>query len=117
MKLAIAMTVCAALMFAQDKAAKRPAPGPGLTLTTAAFADGGEVPTKFTQNASDGNGVSPKLEWTHVPDGTVTFALIMHDPDVAIRRNTDDVLHWMIFNIPGSARELAEGESASPTLP
>ena len=44
--------------------------------------------------------VSPKLDWTHAPPGTeVSFALILHDPDAALQKKTDDVLHWMIFNI------------------
>ena len=58
------------------------------------------------------DAVSPKLEWTHVPPGTVSFALILHDPDAALQRKTDDVLHWMIFNIPGSATELPGGVPA-----
>lgn len=119
MKTAAMSTLCASILcfaagaaFSQDKAAPRP---PGLTLTTPAFADGGEIPAKFTQ--SDPNPVSPKLEWTHAPANTVTFALIMHDPDVALRKSTEDVLHWMAFNIPGSAHELAEGVPATATLP
>ena len=104
----------AGVVLAQNPQAKGP-PRPGLTLTTPAFADGAEIPAKYTQ--SDPNAVSPKLEWTHVPPGTVSFALIMHDPDVAIRRNTDDVLHWMAFNIPGTATELPEGMPATATMP
>ncbi|HEX4595799.1 MAG TPA: YbhB/YbcL family Raf kinase inhibitor-like protein [Bryobacteraceae bacterium] len=99
--------------MAQDKQAKMP-PRPGLTITTSAFSDGGEIPARFTQN--DPNAVSPKLEWTNVPPGTVTFALILHDPDVALQRKTDDVLHWMVFNIPGTAHELPEGAPANATL-
>jgi Raf kinase inhibitor-like YbhB/YbcL family protein len=113
-------TICTILVaalagstMAQDKQAKMP-PRPGLTLTTSAFSDGGEIPARFTQ--SDPNAVSPKLEWTNVPAGTVTFALILHDPDVALQKKTDDVLHWMIFNIPGTAHELAEGVPANATL-
>jgi Raf kinase inhibitor-like YbhB/YbcL family protein len=87
---------------------------PGLTLRSPAFPDGGEIPVKYTQ--ADANPVSPKLEWTNVPDGTVTFALIMHDPDVALRRTTEDVLHWLAFNIPGTARELPEGVKPEPKL-
>ena len=90
-------------------------PRPGLTITTSAFPDGGEIPARFTQ--SDPNAVSPKLEWTNVPAGTVTFALILHDPDVALQKKADDVLHWMIFNIPGTAHELSEGVPANATLP
>jgi Raf kinase inhibitor-like YbhB/YbcL family protein len=114
-------TICTILVaalagsaLAQDKQAKMP-PRPGLTITTSAFSDGGEIPARFTQ--SDPNAVSPKLEWTNVPAGTVTFALILHDPDVALQKKTDDVLHWIIFNIPGTAHELAEGVPANATLP
>ena len=51
--------------------------------------------------------VSPQLEWTNVPANTESFVLIMHDPDNALNKGTDDVLHWMMFNIPGTARGLA----------
>jgi len=100
MALAIA---CAGLSLAQQKGGP---PRPGLTLTTPAFPDGGEVPKEYTQSVE--NAPSPKLEWTHVPPGTESFALIMHDPDVALGKKTDDVLHWMIFNIPGTATGLPE---------
>ena len=83
-----------------------PQTAPGLTLTTSAFPDGGEIPAKFTQGVPD--AVSPQLEWTHVPAGTVTFVLSMRDPDVALQRKLEDPLHWMMFNIPGSARGLPE---------
>jgi len=94
---------------AQEKGKGNP-PGPGLTLTSPDFEDGGVIPNKYTQAVPD--AVSPKLEWTHVPPGTVSFALILHDPDAALQRKTDDVLHWMIFNIPGTATELPQGVPA-----
>lgn len=87
---------------------------PGLTLTSPAFEDGAVIPNKYTQ--ADASPVSPKLEWKNVPAGTVSFALLMHDPDVALQKKTDDVTHWMAFNIPGTATELAEGQSAEPKL-
>jgi len=98
---------------AQDKG-KAPA-GPGMTLTTSAFSDGGEIPGKYTQSVSD--PVSPKLEWTYVPANTVSFVLIMHDPDVARNKSTMDMLHWLIFNIPGTARSLPEGVAAGAAGP
>jgi hypothetical protein len=98
----------------QDPPKKAPA-GPGLTLTTPAFADGAEIPAKFTQ--SDPKPISPHLQWTNVPANTMAFALIVHDPDVAVQKKTDDVLHWLVFNIPGSARELAEGVPPDAKLP
>ncbi len=109
---AILLTAGLGLALAQQPKAP---PRPGLTLTTTAFSDGGEIPAKYTQ--SDPSPVSPKLDWTNVPPGTVTFTLILHDPDVAIRRNTDDVLHWMAFNIPGTATSLPEGIPATATMP
>ena len=93
--------------------AKAPA-RPGLTLTSPAFEDGGIIPNKYTQN--DPNPVSPKLEWNNVPAGTVTFAMIVHDPDTSLQKKTDQVLHWMIFNIPASVHELPEGVPATASM-
>jgi len=99
---------------AQGAPARGPA-GPGFTLTTAAFPDGGVIPPQFT--GADPKAVSPRLEWTNVPAGTVSFVLIFHDPDAAIQRRLEDVLHWMVINIPGTARELAENVPATAQLP
>lgn len=125
MKTIARITVSAALLalglnsaLAQDKGNQTKAPPvPGLALSSSAFKDGDVIPDKYTQAAGPA-AVSPKLEWTNVPAGTVTFALILHDPDVALQKKTDDVLHWMVFNIPGSAHELAENVPAGTvTLP
>jgi hypothetical protein len=89
--------------------------GPGLTITSPDFEDGGVIPNKYTQAVP--NPISPQLEWTHVPPGTVSFALILHDPDVAIGKKNDDVLHWMIFNIPGTATGLPQGVPTEAKLP
>jgi hypothetical protein len=106
----ILLTAAAGSAFAQGRGPG----GPGLTLTSPDFEDGGVIPNKYTQAVP--NPVSPQLTWTHVPAGTVTFVLLMHDPDVAMGKKTDDVTHWMAFNIPGSATELASGQSAEPKL-
>ncbi|HUZ94190.1 MAG TPA: YbhB/YbcL family Raf kinase inhibitor-like protein [Edaphobacter sp.] len=111
--------ICAALMSAFVATAQTPAAPaaakPGLTLTSSAFEDGGIIPDKYTRAVEA--PVSPKLTWTHVPDGTVSFALILHDPDTSLQKTTSQVLHWMIFNIPGSAHELAENVPTEATLP
>ena len=60
--------------------------------------------------------MSPVLTWTNAPDGTQSFVLIMHDPDVARQRTTDDMLHWLAFNIPGSATGLPEGVPGTERL-
>jgi|SRR6185437_14567977 len=89
---------------------------PGLTLTTTGFEDGGIIPNKYTQ-AAQGTPVSPALRWTNVPDGTVSFTLIVRDPDTSVNKTTTEILHWMVFNIPATARELPEGVPAQVKLP
>ena len=86
-----------------------------MTLTTPAFSDGDEVPAKYTQSSP--NPVSPKLEWTNVPANTAAFVLIMHDPDVALQKSLNDMLHWIVVNIPGDARELPEGVAPDAKRP
>src|ERR1035438_889349 len=97
---AIMLVASSSVVLAQDKGGKgvgkQPA-GPGLTLTSPDFSDGGIIPNKYTQ--ADPMPVSPKLDWTNVPAGVVSFTLIFHDPDGAPGKNSEDVLHWMAFNI------------------
>ena|ERR1019366_1189497 len=103
------------LSVAQGQGDKKAPPPPGLTITSPDFEDGGVIPNKFTQ--ADANPVSPKLDWINVPPGTVSFTLILHDPDTALQKKTDDVLHWMIFNIPGTAKGLPGGVAATAMMP
>src|ERR1035438_700571 len=65
---------------------------PGLALTTAAFDDGGIIPIKYTM-AAGADAVSLMLRWTNVPDGTVTFALILRDPDSSVSRSINEIVH------------------------
>lgn len=88
---------------------------PGLTLTTTAFEDGAVIPAKYTQSVP--MPVSPALSWTNVPEGTVTFTLILHDPDAAPQKKADDVLHWLMFDIPASVHELPEGVPPTAQMP
>jgi Raf kinase inhibitor-like YbhB/YbcL family protein len=88
-------------------------PGPPLTLTTPAFQDGREIPVKYTQA---GEQVSPALNWTNVPPNTQSFVLHMRDPDVARNRGTEDQVHWLVWNIPGTATGLPEGVAKGEQL-
>jgi Raf kinase inhibitor-like YbhB/YbcL family protein len=112
--LTVAVAFLAALGFSTAFAQQKGPSGPGLTLTSPDFEDGGVIPNQYTQAVP--NAKSPQLEWTHVPPGTMSFAIILHDPDVAIGRKTGDVLHWMIFNIPGTATGLPGGVPAEAKL-
>lgn len=91
---------------AQTPAAGAAPPRPAMTLTTTAWADGDPIPAKYTQA---GEQVSPELKWTNTPPGTVTFLLHMLDPDVARNKTTDTQVHWLVWNIPGTATGLPEG--------
>ena len=89
-------------------------PRPALTLTTTAFPDGDDIPVKYTQA---GEQVSPALSWSNVPPGTVSFVLHMRDPDVARNRGTEDQVHWLVWNIPGTATGLPENVPKGEQLP
>lgn len=79
-----------------------PAAAQGLTLTSPAFGHHGTIPLR---NSAYGDNVSPALAWTGAPSGTQSFALILDDPDAG----ATPFVHWVIYNIPGSATGLPEG--------
>jgi Raf kinase inhibitor-like YbhB/YbcL family protein len=89
---------------------------PPLRMTVAGFPDGSVIPTRFTCVAK-GNGESPAVHWTDVPPGTQSFILLVHDPEAHPGRGVMDVTHWMIWNIPGTAKGLPQGVPAGDTLP
>lgn len=100
-----------------------PAPGRGggrgrggtvIMTLTAPWAPGAEIPLKYTQA---GGEVSPALSWGDPPETVVSFALIVHDVSAAVNPGTDDVLHWMVWNIPAASRGLAEGVPRGSQLP
>jgi Raf kinase inhibitor-like YbhB/YbcL family protein len=88
-----------------------------MTLTSPAFSDGGRIPVKYAQPGGD---VSPPLAWTGTPDSTASFALIVHDVDATTEgrggAGFDDLLQWMVWNIPRSAQSLAEGVAQGAQL-
>lgn len=83
-----------------------------MTLSTSAFADGMDVPVRFSQAAegvAPGEGRSPALTWANAPEGTQGFVLHMHDMDVARGGTTVDQLHWLVWNLPATTSGLPEG--------
>jgi Raf kinase inhibitor-like YbhB/YbcL family protein len=81
---------------------------------TSAWPDGGQIPAKYTQAGAQ---VSPPLAWTNAPDDAVSFVVIARDADTAIGTGTDDVLHWMLWNIPKGTWSLPEGIPQANQLP
>jgi Raf kinase inhibitor-like YbhB/YbcL family protein len=85
---------------------------PAMTLTVSGFPDGGQIPVKFSQAAegvAPGEGTSPAISWSNVPQGTQSFVLNMHDEDVARNKTTDDQAHWVVWNLPATTTSLPEG--------
>lgn len=79
-----------------------------MQLTSSAFADGGAIPSKYTGESDD---VSPQLAWTDPPEGTKSFVVFCHDPDAPlVKPGTYGFVHWVLYNIPASVTELAEGD-------
>jgi len=72
-----------------------------LVLKSAAFSEGGWIPEKYT---CDGDNVSPPLEWSGLPAGTTSLALICDDPDAPM----GTWVHWVVFNIPPETDGLPE---------
>ncbi len=66
------------------------------------FVDGKRLPDLFT---CSGKNISPHLAWSAAPKGTQSFALMCNDPDAP----KGNWVHWVIFNIPATMTELAQG--------
>lgn len=109
--LTLAATLCALLageVPAQRRGGVRP-----MTLTSSAFEHGAAIPAKHSQAGPE---ISPPLAWSGAPDSTKSFVLIVRDVEAFTGNGLDDLLLWMVWNIPGSATSLAEGMPAG-TLP
>lgn len=84
-----------------------------LTLRSPVFGQNEQIPKRFT---SDGEDVSPPLEWTEVPQGTRSFVLIVDDPDAPDPSNPKTTfVHWLVYNLPANLTDLAA--AASDDLP
>src|SRR5882672_8055612 len=106
-----AMVFVVAVVGAAQQRGGAPA-APPMMMTVAGFADGGQIPVRYSQAApgvATGEGLSPAITWTNVPAGTQSFVLNMHDMDVARNKTTDDQAHWIVWNIPATATGLPEG--------
>ena len=75
------------------------------SISSPAFSEGGNIPSKFTCDAGP-TAPSPALAWKDAPSGTKSFVLIMDDPDVPM---PNGFTHWVLADIPVSAKELPEG--------
>ena len=61
--------------------------------------------------ACGGQNISPALTWSRAPAETQSFAILMDDPDAASGRGGN---HWIMFDIPASAKMVARGDADKP---
>jgi Raf kinase inhibitor-like YbhB/YbcL family protein len=84
--------------------------GAKLTVSSPAFANGADIPFENTQYKGN---IFPGLSWSAGPAGTKSYAVIMQDPDAI--RNGAPILHWTMFNVPGTITKLDAAMTAPPT--
>jgi Raf kinase inhibitor-like YbhB/YbcL family protein len=78
------------------------------------FGEGETIAEKFRCSRDDvdkpGVNVSPRLSWSCGPEGTQSYAVTM----IHVGSQT---LHWVLWDIPASVRELPEGVERLPEPP
>jgi Raf kinase inhibitor-like YbhB/YbcL family protein len=81
-----------------------------MIIMSPSFKHDGVIPARHT---CDGLNISPLLQWTGVPVGSKSLALIVDDPDAP---NPDAPkmtwVHWVVYNIPPDTNGLPESIAA-----
>jgi len=74
-----------------------------LIVRSPAFSEGSPIPRRHT---GDGEDLSPPLSWSGLPATALELALIVDDPDAP---TPEPWVHWVIYKLPVTVHELAEG--------
>ncbi|HSY05361.1 MAG TPA: YbhB/YbcL family Raf kinase inhibitor-like protein [Steroidobacteraceae bacterium] len=116
--LAAAILAATYLLAAQPPAAAQTGAMAKFTLSSSDFTDGGTIANAQVFNGFDckGGNVSPALKWSGAPAGTMSFALMVHDPDAPTGSGW---WHWIVYNIPAGTTALpaGAGDPAKHLLP
>jgi Raf kinase inhibitor-like YbhB/YbcL family protein len=76
-----------------------------LSLTSPTFESGQPIPRRYT---CEGDDISPSLDWSGIPEGTKSLALIVDDPDAPDPAAPKRVwIHWVLYDIPAGVTGLA----------
>jgi len=77
-----------------------------MTVALTAWTDGGQIPAKYTQVGPE---TSPGVAWSNVPQGTESFVLVFRDLDAPTGNGMDSLMHWLLWNIPGTSTNIPQG--------
>ena len=80
-----------------------------MELKSSAFKNNGMIPRLYT---CDGKNISPPLEWTEVPAGTQSVAIIVDDPDAP----KATWVHWIVYNLSPKSNSLPQSVPVMPAL-
>src|SRR6266567_3877648 len=75
--------------------------GAKMKITSSAFQEGVDIPSKFSR---DGQDINPALRIEGTPSNAKSLLLIMDDPDAPVGLFT----HWLVWNIDAKTTEIAE---------
>ena len=98
-------TSLAALAIACSAAA---AEGGAMKVTSTAFTEGGNIPSKFT---CDGSDTSPPLKVEGAPAEAKALLLVVDDPDAPSGLFT----HWLVWNFDPKSGSIPEGSAPGGT--
>lgn len=97
----------AALALVAPRASRAEAP---MSITSTSFGAGQPIPAQFS---CQGQGTSPELTWSNVPQNAQSLALVVRDPDAS----QAGFVHWVVYDIPVTVSGLPQAAGIDGSLP